>query len=492
MTILVTRIEDCAVLSGRWVRVGNVEVTALPLVDTAHSTPGGQPLFARLNYTEALQVADRMGARLVSRETLEAMRLQASTIFEPFTLPADDEMSSIERCTQHDVEMWRRLDALQDDEDELVLGIGKHLVSGAPPGRAYLMGWWTRYLERSTRTRRGAGWVQQGAAPGTAGPHSATGVRDYATTTILERDPGGVRRAVGEPSVSPLSVVASAIFEPARRLWGAALGLLTPSQESHMPRSTLRVGARGPLVVELQRMLGVATDGIFGPATEAAVRAVQGRHGLTVDGVVGPATWAAIEAEPFATPTPPTTAPKPRAFAAEFPCVTSVRPDKHTRRRPGRVDLVVLHTAECGETSTAAEAVAGYLVSTDAASAHFVVDNDSTVQQVPLGYVAGAAPGANDQGVQIEMCGRAAQTPEQWADAYSIDMLKRASTLVAQVCERLDVPPIFVDAAGLIRGERGVTTHAEVSKAFKRSTHTDPGKHFPMATFLAAVRSKMR
>ena len=35
----------------------------------------------------------------------------------------------------------------------------------------------------------------------------------------------------------------------------------------------------------------VSVDGIFGPLTEAAVKAVQTANGLTVDGIVGPQTW---------------------------------------------------------------------------------------------------------------------------------------------------------------------------------------------------------
>jgi peptidoglycan hydrolase-like protein with peptidoglycan-binding domain len=54
-----------------------------------------------------------------------------------------------------------------------------------------------------------------------------------------------------------------------------------------------RAGRSGSVRL-LQRKLGVAADGVFGPATARAVRRFQRRRGLTADGVVGPATWAAL------------------------------------------------------------------------------------------------------------------------------------------------------------------------------------------------------
>jgi hypothetical protein len=59
----------------------------------------------------------------------------------------------------------------------------------------------------------------------------------------------------------------------------------------------IRRGAKGPLVVELQQLLGLGnTTGVgdFGPRTEQAVLLYQRSRGLLVDGIVGHGTWTAL------------------------------------------------------------------------------------------------------------------------------------------------------------------------------------------------------
>ena len=53
-------------------------------------------------------------------------------------------------------------------------------------------------------------------------------------------------------------------------------------------------GARGEAVKKLQAGLGIADDGQFGPGTAAAVRKFQEEHGLDVDGIAGPRTLAQV------------------------------------------------------------------------------------------------------------------------------------------------------------------------------------------------------
>jgi N-acetyl-anhydromuramyl-L-alanine amidase AmpD len=70
---------------------------------------------------------------------------------------------------------------------------------------------------------------------------------------------------------------------------------LIPAVDSQN-RPTLRRGAEGSLVREIQTKLGIGVDGDFGPRTEAAVRQFQRNKGLVPDGIVGPQTWAAFSA----------------------------------------------------------------------------------------------------------------------------------------------------------------------------------------------------
>lgn len=75
------------------------------------------------------------------------------------------------------------------------------------------------------------------------------------------------------------------------RRYAAAMQALTGEIP---PRSqiteTLRVGSSGDAVMRVQRKLGLAADGAFGPATKAAVMKWQAENGLVADGIVGPKT----------------------------------------------------------------------------------------------------------------------------------------------------------------------------------------------------------
>jgi len=65
------------------------------------------------------------------------------------------------------------------------------------------------------------------------------------------------------------------------------------------PWPTVKAGDREHPIKTLQYLLRsrghtVAVDGVFGPHTEAAVKAFQASKGLSQDGIVSPATWTAL------------------------------------------------------------------------------------------------------------------------------------------------------------------------------------------------------
>ncbi len=105
--------------------------------------------------------------------------------------------------------------------------------------------------------------------------------------------------------VSPLLPMASA---SARGRGSTASSLVKPLKRSFDGR-VLKRGAHGRTVAQIQRVLGVAADGIFGPITARAVRDFQSSNGLARTGRVDARTWLALlKAAPAAT-TAPTAAP---------------------------------------------------------------------------------------------------------------------------------------------------------------------------------------
>jgi N-acetyl-anhydromuramyl-L-alanine amidase AmpD len=162
----------------------------------------------------------------------------------------------------------------------------------------------------------------------------------------------------------------------------------------------------------------------------------------------------------------------------------------YTRASRTSVDLIVLHDMEYPERFDAAEQVARWFSGPSApqASAHYNFDADSIVQCVLDKDIAWAAPGANSNGIHFEHAGYAKQRPEDWADPFSAAELKLSAQLASILCPKYKIPVEYVDVAGLKAGKRGITTHNNVSLAFKKSTHTDPGPNFPLAHYIDLVR----
>lgn len=162
------------------------------------------------------------------------------------------------------------------------------------------------------------------------------------------------------------------------------------------------------------------------------------------------------------------------------------------------IDLIVVHCMEGPEEMDRAERCAAWMAGKNPrfpapkASAHYFVDSNSVVQGVPDAGIAWHAPGANNNGIGIEHAGKARQSREDWLDEFSLPMLDISAQLVGEIlCPSWNFPVRFVDAQALLEKpqQRGITTHAEVTKAFKRSTHTDPGKGFPMDWYVNRVKA---
>lgn len=169
-------------------------------------------------------------------------------------------------------------------------------------------------------------------------------------------------------------------------------------------------------------------------------------------------------------------------------CRTTYKAYHHGGTRLLReVRLIVMHSTESSGT---AKDVAHYFSTVQAGgSAHLVVDDTSCYRCLPNTVVPWGAPGANTDGFHIEQVGYADWAAERWMQHQ--DMLKRGAYKAAIHCKLFKIPATFVTAAGLKAGKSGITTHAEVSKAFPNDAgnHHDPGTGWPAQYFVKLVRA---
>lgn len=171
------------------------------------------------------------------------------------------------------------------------------------------------------------------------------------------------------------------------------------------------------------------------------------------------------------------------------PYVGPARHDGGPGNKPIR--RIVIHETQSRCIPGAARAVARYFRTTDRpASAHYIVDPGEVVQCVYDDVVAYHAP-PNDGSIGVELCGITSADLARWSTRERRRMTELAVQLVAELCLAYDVPPYYVGPTALKRGERGVTTHAAVGKAWGQTDHWDPGA-WPRRAFMRQVRARVR
>ena len=155
------------------------------------------------------------------------------------------------------------------------------------------------------------------------------------------------------------------------------------------------------------------------------------------------------------------------------------------------IAYIVLHDTESGPNTAKAVANYGRVGDPDnKVSWHFVVDDNFLIRCVPDDVVAWTAPPKNSDGLHIEIVGRASWLKLLWFVHQAT--LKRAAWQVARWCVKHNIPAKYVTDRDLKFGVPGIITHAQVSRVFKESTHTDPGTGFPLGYFLYLVKRRVQ
>lgn len=154
-------------------------------------------------------------------------------------------------------------------------------------------------------------------------------------------------------------------------------------------------------------------------------------------------------------------------------------------RRASDIRHVVLHSTEGGT----ARSVAQFFASTAQASTQLVVDDAGCYRCVPDLVKPWGAPGVNTSGLHTEHCGYAKWTRAEWL--IHLSMLRISAQHTARWCWQYGIPRRYVGGLALRLGRKGITTHADASKAFGTvGGHTDPGPGFPRDLYLDMVKDE--
>lgn len=166
------------------------------------------------------------------------------------------------------------------------------------------------------------------------------------------------------------------------------------------------------------------------------------------------------------------------------PCSSEFKAVHHSGTRSLKeLRWIIVHSTEG---STARGAASWFANPASRGSAHLCVDDNECYRTLSDSKIPWAAQGANTRGFHIEMAGFARWSAYVWGTKHR-RTINRAAYKAALRCKKYGIPARWRTATELRAGKKGISSHANCSKAFG-GDHWDPGPGFPRRLFMRRVR----
>ncbi len=153
-----------------------------------------------------------------------------------------------------------------------------------------------------------------------------------------------------------------------------------------------------------------------------------------------------------------------------------------------------LHSAEGART---VDSLYNFFNTNQNASSHAGADGyQLSGPWVPDERAAWTLLNGNPRSLNLELCGFARWTREQWLSTGWVDgvwnprqMIRHAAAWLREKCDRHGIPRRLLTAEQVGRGESGILDHARYTFGTGDGSHTDVGKWFPFDVLFADMNS---